>query len=254
MQIRPFLELFRINHWYKNITVFFGIIFALIFIELNKPYAFYMDLDTFILNIFNEIIKIDIILASIILVFIICLISSSNYIVNAICDIKHDRLHPKKKKRPLPSKKIKQTTAFTLFIVNTTFALIIAYLFNIKIFTYSVALLIAGLLYNIKPIRLKDVPFIDVISESVNNPIRFLIGWYLIMDVFPNMYILLLTWTMGAMLMTLKRYLEFKEYDNRLVTYRQVFKYYRNNSLVISMLLYLFINIILTSLFLLSII
>ena len=33
-----------------------------------------------------------------------------------------------------------------------------------------------GIIYNVKPIRSKDIVFIDVLSESVNNPLRFLLG------------------------------------------------------------------------------
>ena len=29
-----------------------------------------------------------------------------------------------------------------------------------------------GTLYNIPPIRMKDMPYADVLSESINNPIR----------------------------------------------------------------------------------
>ena len=35
-----------------------------------------------------------------------------------------------------------------------------------------------GCLYNIPPIRTKDHAYVDVLSESINNPIRFLVGWY----------------------------------------------------------------------------
>lgn len=34
-----------------------------------------------------------------------------------------------------------------------------------------------GCAYNIKPLRTKDVPYLDVLTESVNNPLR-LLGWY----------------------------------------------------------------------------
>ena len=40
-----------------------------------------------------------------------------------------------------------------------------------------------GVVYNVKPLRSKDLPIFDVLSESVNNPIRFLIGWYLMNNI-----------------------------------------------------------------------
>jgi hypothetical protein len=36
-----------------------------------------------------------------------------------------------------------------------------------------------GCIYNIPPIRSKDVPYIDVLSESINNPLRMLAGWFI---------------------------------------------------------------------------
>jgi len=43
-----------------------------------------------------------------------------------------------------------------------------------------VLLLIMGVVYNVEPLRSKDKPYLDVISESVNNPIRFLVGWFVL--------------------------------------------------------------------------
>ena len=37
-----------------------------------------------------------------------------------------------------------------------------------------------GIVYNVPPLRTKDKPYLDVISESVNNPIRLLIGWAMV--------------------------------------------------------------------------
>ena len=75
-----------------------------------------------------------------------------------------------------------------------------------------------GILYNIRPIRLKNIPYIDVISESFNNPVRFLIGWFVVVkSEFPSVLILLATWSIGAVLMTAKRYDELKFCGKKLV-------------------------------------
>ena len=36
-------------------------------------------------------------------------------------------------------------------------------------------------MYNVKPFRFKDIVYLDVIIESLNNPIRFL-GWFIVVD------------------------------------------------------------------------
>ena len=41
-----------------------------------------------------------------------------------------------------------------------------------------------GILYNVKPVRTKDIPVLDVLSESVNNAIRLLTGWFAVTGVF----------------------------------------------------------------------
>jgi hypothetical protein len=37
---------------------------------------------------------------------------------------------------------------------------------------------VMGVVYNVKPIRSKELPYLDVLSESINNPIRLLLGWF----------------------------------------------------------------------------
>jgi len=36
---------------------------------------------------------------------------------------------------------------------------------------------VMGLAYNVPPVRLKGWPYLDVLSESINNPIRLALGW-----------------------------------------------------------------------------
>ena len=40
------------------------------------------------------------------------------------------------------------------------------------------ALLVAGLVYNLPPLRFKDWPYLDALTESLTNPIRIAIGWH----------------------------------------------------------------------------
>ena len=52
-------------------------------------------------------------------------------------------------------------------------------LFPNKRYFFSLAILMGcALLYNLPPIRLKDKAFLDVISESINNPLRLWLGWF----------------------------------------------------------------------------
>ena len=77
MNYTNILQLLRIKDWFKNLIIFFPIIFSVKFLELNN----YFDL---------------------IITFIIFSITSSIvYILNDIIDLNNDKKHPIKKSRPL---------------------------------------------------------------------------------------------------------------------------------------------------------
>ncbi len=134
-------------------------------------------------------------------------ISTANYIINEIADAPFDKHHPIKRTRPLAAGKVKASVLYIMFFGAVGFSLFFAYLYFGKIFTiYLFSLLIAGFLYNIPPVRFKDIPFIDFISESINNPIRFLIGWFAFSKtVFPPWLLLIWWWFFGMFLMIGKR-------------------------------------------------
>src|SRR3546814_7969196 len=69
-----------------------------------------------------------------------------------------------------------------------------------------------GLAYNVPPLRTKDVPYLDVLSESVNNPLRLAIGWAMIdPGSLPPVSIIIAYWFGGAFLMGTKRLSEYRE-------------------------------------------
>ena len=74
-----------------------------------------------------------------------------------------------------------------------------------------VSLLVMGLIYNVPPIRTKDKVFLDILSKSINNPIRFLSGWFIVAPAYvPPTSVLLAYWMGGAFLMAVKRYSEYR--------------------------------------------
>ena len=98
-----------------------------------------------------------------------------------------------------------------------------------------------GLAYNVKPVRTKDKAYLDVLSESVNNPIRFMLGWSTIVsDVLPPSSIIIAYWMGGAYLMAVKRYAEFRFIGDprRAGLYRRSFKFYSEEKLLLSLFFY----------------
>lgn len=98
-----------------------------------------------------------------------------------------------------------------------------------------------GCAYNIKPVRLKDLPYFDVLSESVNNPLRMLAGWYMTgILVFAPTSLLVSYWMVGCYFMAIKRYSEFRDIGDpvRATAYRKSFGYYTLDRLLVSIVFY----------------
>ena len=173
--------------------------------------------------------------------FIVCLAASTNYVINEIMDAESDKHHPKKKHRPIPSGRVKKSSAFLVWIGLLFLSLFLASTVNQKFLIVTIVFILQGLLYNIPPFRTKDLPYLDVITESVNNPIRLLLGWFLIVtETLPTLSLVLAYWMIGAFFMGSKRYAEFVMINDRhrAIAYRSSFGYYSKNKLLISMFYY----------------
>jgi 4-hydroxybenzoate polyprenyltransferase len=173
------------------------------------------------------------------LAFILTLfISTANYIVNEITDAPHDAYHPSKKHRPLVNNQISSKVLMALWLLLVIISIGCAYLVykNIAFLFSLLALLVAGILYNVKPIRMKDIPFLDSTLESANNPIRFLIGWHIVTINFPPVSLLLAWWAFGNFLMVGKRVAEKKFLtEKESAGYRLSLKKYKLKGLIIFM-------------------
>src|SRR6185503_10946662 len=91
------------------------------------------------------------------------------------------------------------------------------------------ALWIMAIVYNVPPIRAKDQPYVDVLSEAINNPLRMLAGWFIVTSATVAPASLLLSyWMIGCYFMALKRYAELVDMGDRSVAgaYRKSFAYY----------------------------
>jgi 4-hydroxybenzoate polyprenyltransferase len=165
-------------------------------------------------------------------------ISTANYIINEIVDAPYDVHHPAKRHRPLIQGEIRTVPFMLLGAAMTAAALVLAAAFFNRAFVLSLlALLAAGFVYNVKPLRTKDIPFLDAISESANNPIRFLIGWYAFAPArfFPPTSLLLSWWSFGNFLMTAKRLSEFRLLREKAADYRLSHKKYSRGLLLFGM-------------------
>jgi 4-hydroxybenzoate polyprenyltransferase len=104
-----------------------------------------------------------------------------------------------------------------------------------------IALWLMGIIYNVPPIRSKEIPYIDVLSEAVNNPLRLLMGWYVLHHLSPPPISLLVAyWMVGCYFMAIKRFAEYREIGDRSVSaaYRRSFAYYNEPRLLVSIMFY----------------
>ncbi len=164
-------------------------------------------------------------------------VSTANYIINEIADAPFDVHHPTKRNRPLASGAVRKGPLVLWAAVIGGVSLALAWFLYSRTFLLTLlALVLAGFAYNVKPVRTKDVPFLDSISESVNNPIRFLIGWYaLAPQAFPPWSLLVCWWAFGNFLMVAKRLSEYRFLGDRAGDYRASLRRYTRGTLLFGM-------------------
>jgi len=169
------------------------------------------------------------------------LVACSNYVLNELLDAPFDRLHPKKQSRPAAMGLINTPLAYLQWILMMVAGMALAWSIS-RPFAYTAAALwIMGCLYNIRPFRTKDRVYLDVLSESVNNPLRMLLGWYMVTSsLVPPASLLLCYWMGGCFLMALKRFSEYREIGDPILAgaYRKSFQSYTEVSLLTSVTFY----------------
>jgi len=169
------------------------------------------------------------------------LIACSNYVINEILDAPFDRLHPIKKNRPAASGLVHTGWGYAQWIAMMLAGLALGSLLGRGFLISAAALWIMGCVYNIPPIRSKDAPYIDVLSESINNPLRFCLGWYsIVTGMLPPASLLLSYWMLGCYFMSLKRFSEYRQIADPAAAagYRRSFRYYSEESLLNSATFY----------------
>jgi decaprenyl-phosphate phosphoribosyltransferase len=167
-------------------------------------------------------------------------VASSNYVLNEVLDAPYDRIHPTKSMRPAARQGIHVPLAYAQWLVSGAVGFLLALAVSKQLFVSVLSLWVMGCLYNIPPIRTKDVPYLDVLSESINNPIRFCVGWYIVTTtVIPPASMLVAYWMLGGYFMALKRFSEYRQIGYEAAgKYRRSFLFYTEQSLLVSVLFY----------------
>jgi decaprenyl-phosphate phosphoribosyltransferase len=220
-RVWPYVQIARVDHWFKNAFMLLGVLLALFY----EPQLFrWASVSLLALALLAT-----------------CLVASSNYVLNEILDGPHDRLHPKKRHRPVPSGQINLAVGYLEWLLLGLAGVGLALLVNRSFALSALGLWVLGLSYNVPPVRTKEWPYVDVLSESANNAVRLLLGWFpLIQDRIPPMSLVLAYWMVGAFFMATKRYAEYRHIGDRAVAvaYRRSFGFYTEERLLVSMMFY----------------
>jgi len=219
--VRGHLRIARLDHWVKNVFVLPGIVVA-------------ASIDR---SVLNSRLPLHIIIG----LLSVCLISSSNYVINEILDAPFDRAHPSKRMRPVPSGQVNLPLAYAQWIALMIAGIGLSLLISTPFVLTMMGLWVMGCVYNLPPVRSKDVPYLDVLSESLNNPLRMLAGWYLTTTgLLPPASLLTSYWMIGCYFMAIKRFAEYRDFNDSAssVSYRKSFSFYNEPRLLVSITFY----------------
>lgn len=212
----------RVDHWIKNVFVLPGIVVAL--------------------TVAPERASAGLMPVVLVGVFAIGLVASSNYVLNEVLDAPYDIEHPIKRLRPVPSGQVDVRLALVQWILLMAASISLGFVVSRPFALTLLVLGITGTLYNLEPIRSKDIPYVDVLSEALNNPLRMLAGWFIVglpPAVIP-VSLLLSYWMIGCYFMGIKRYAEFRHMRGviQVERYRPVLASYSEPWLLASIMFY----------------
>ena len=233
--LMKYFRIARIDHWIKNIFILPGVIFAVFMTKTPMKASLLLHIALGFLAT--------------------CCIASANYVVNEWLDAEFDRFHPVKKKRAVVSGGMDIKFVVVEYLFFATAGISISLYLSGCFALAEIFLLIMGLVYNVKPIRTKDIPYVDVLSESLNNAIRLLLGWFLITNVWlPPLSLVLGYWMGGAFLMAVKRYAEYRMIGDPQLAgkYRKSFQKYNESNLLVSAMFYALTSVFFVGIFLIK--
>jgi 4-hydroxybenzoate polyprenyltransferase len=147
--IRDYIRLIRMKHWVKNMFIFAPLIFSLNF---YKP---------------------SYIGRTLIMAAAFCLAASAVYVFNDVADRERDRLHPKKKDRPIASGAVPVPGALILAAVLFPAAVAVSGILGLP----SVLILLAYVGLNVAySLLLKNQTFVDVMMIATGFLLRVVAG------------------------------------------------------------------------------
>jgi 4-hydroxybenzoate polyprenyltransferase len=177
--IGALIQQMRVRQWTKNFVLFAGVIFALQFTDPQELGRSALGFASF------------------------CLLSSAVYILNDLVDLEVDRIHPKKRYRPLASGRISPLVGVVWMILLGVGAGLLAASLGIRFAEVAGGYLLLNVCYTLV---LKRVVMVDVLAISIGFVLRAVAGVALLrqpVDLSP--WLLLCTFFLALFLAVSKR-------------------------------------------------
>ncbi len=190
--------LLRPKQWSKNLLLFAGLIFSYSFIDITLTFASIMGFIAF------------------------CILSSSAYIINDMLDVNEDRLHPRKKTRPIAAGVVSSQLGAFISIVLLLSSLLIAWQINLLFFLGCIFYYFLTVSYSI---WLKHIVIIDVFSIALGFFIRALAGAFAV-EVSISSWFLICTFLLSLFLALTKRRQESVSLAGNGTSHRKVLEHY----------------------------
>ncbi len=167
----------RAHHWIKNFFVFIPGFFAGVIFEPEVMFPVAKGFICF------------------------CMISSAIYILNDYKDIKTDRLHPKKKNRPLASGAFPLSLALTLMVLLFIASVVWAYIIKPEFAYFIIAYGLINISYSL---GLKNISLLDILLVSSGFVLRTAAGGVLA-GVFVSEWLIIMVFLLSIFLAFAKR-------------------------------------------------
>jgi 4-hydroxybenzoate polyprenyltransferase len=220
-KLKELLILLRPKQWFKSFSIFFGSGLLIYQNGINLAGA-----------------------AKLLISFLaISLLSSSIYILNDLSDIEKDRMHPIKKFRPLASGKVSKNEAIMLFLIIFSVSLMLLNYVNPINLIIGIIMLANNLLYSFKPIRLKDIAILDILSAGINFSLRVSVGWYSLSNESIFLSIFFFPFFIAGFLLSCKRLGEYLFLKGSREKIRKVFAFYNEKNLKILIFFFMALSI-----------
>lgn len=148
-KIISLILLIRPKQWLKNVFVFAAIIFA------------------------GQLLNLHLLLNNIVAFFAFCGVSGLTYIINDITDIEADRIHKKKRFRPLASGEITINEARVFFIILAVLTTVFCYKLGLYFSFFVIIYFVINLFYSL---WVKEIVIVDVFFISLGFMLRVVAG------------------------------------------------------------------------------